>query len=68
MVVLAYNIGVDQFTNSSVLRELNEDNRTAAANAFLLWNKSRRNGELIENTYLTRLRTKERELFLTPIN
>jgi lysozyme len=68
MVVLAYNIGVDQFANSSVLRELNQDNRTAAANAFLMWNKSRRDGELIENTYLTSLRTKERELFLTPTN
>jgi len=68
MVVLAYNIGVDQFANSSVLRELNQNNRTAAADAFLMWNKSRRNGELTENAFLTSLRTKERELFLMPIN
>ncbi len=64
MVLLAYNIGTGAFGSSSVLNELNGGNKTAAADSFLLWNKVRRDGELVEDSRLTEHREEERELFL----
>lgn len=57
MVLLAYDIGTCAFGSSSVLRELNGGDRAAAADAFLFWNKIRRDGQ-------TEHRKRERELFL----
>ena len=68
MVVLAYNIGKDQFATSSVLRKVNQADKAAAADAFLMWNKSRRNGQLVTDPFLTDQRTQERELFLKPVD
>lgn len=65
MVLLAYNIGTGAFGGSSVLTELNNGDRAAAANAFLLWNKIQRGGVLEENSNLTKHREEERELFLS---
>lgn len=39
MTSLAYNIGINAFKKSSVLREHNRGNRGAASEAFRLWNK-----------------------------
>lgn len=64
MVSLAYNIGTGAFVHSSVMTELNLDNRQAAADAFLLWDKARVNGRLEEVPHLTERRKKERALFL----
>lgn len=64
MVSLAYNIGTGAFVHSSVMTELNRDDRQAAADAFLLWNKARLNGRLEEVEHLTERRKKERALFL----
>ncbi len=64
MVLLAYNIGTGAFGSSSVLNELNGGNKAAAADSFLLWNKVRRDGELVEDSRLTEHREEERELFL----
>jgi lysozyme len=36
---LAYNIGIGNFYNSSVLRNLNQGNVKEAGDAFLLWDK-----------------------------
>lgn len=60
MVSLCFNIGVKGFTGSSVVRNFNAGNLTAAANAFLLWNKD--NGKIIQG--LVNRRHMERALFL----
>lgn len=61
LVSLVHNIGIPQFTGSSVLRLLNKNDRTGAANAFLLWKKAGKDLDIL----LAR-RKRERELFLTP--
>ncbi len=60
MVSLAYNIGAGAFAKSSVVRHLKQGNKTAAAEAFLMWNKA--GGKVL--TGLTRRRQAERALFL----
>lgn len=62
MVSLCYNIGASNFERSSVKRMFNAGSKTLAAQAFLLWNKSK--GRVL-NGLVTRRRA-ERELFLTP--
>lgn len=64
LVALSYNIGTGSFRNSTVLRLLNEGDRHAAADAFMMWNKVKRDGELMESTQLTARREAERDLFL----
>lgn len=59
-VSLCFNIGVRGFTGSSVVRNFNAGNLTAAANAFLLWNKA--GGKVIPG--LVNRRHMERALFL----
>jgi lysozyme len=60
MVSLAYNIGLANFRNSSVLRYFNSGQKKAAADAFLLWNKA--GGKVL--TGLSCRRHSERYLFL----
>jgi lysozyme len=60
MVSLAYNIGFGAFRGSSVLRYHNEGNFPAAADAFLLWDKSA--GNVMPG--LVHRRHQERELYL----
>lgn len=64
LVSLAYNIGVRGLKGSSVYRHIKSGNVTAAADAFMKWNKGRVNGRLTPIKGLTRRRQKERELFL----
>lgn len=66
LVSLAFNIGPANFKRSSVLRHLNNRQFTKAANAFLAWNKARKNGKLIVLDGLVRRRNTERSVFLTP--
>lgn len=61
LISLAYNIGLKGLSNSSVIRLLKSGNITAAADAFLRWNKS--NGRVL--TGLVNRRKQERELFLS---
>jgi len=61
LVSLVHNIGIPQFTGSSVLRLLNKNDRTGAANAFLLWKKAGKDLDILLGR-----RKRERELFLTP--
>ena len=58
---LTYNIGVNGFKKSSVLRWLKQGDKENASNAFLLWNKS--GGKVLKG--LVNRRKKERELFLS---
>lgn len=60
MVSLAYNIGVGAFSRSSVLRHFNAGRNDAAAEAFLLFNKS--GGRVLNG--LVRRRNAERALFI----
>lgn len=60
LVSLAYNIGVSAFTNSTLVKRLNEGNYKAAADQFLVWVNagSKRMQGLVNR------RNKEREVFL----
>ena len=58
---LTYNIGVNGFKKSSVLRHLKNGDKLSAGNAFLLWNKA--GGKVLKG--LVNRRKKERELFLS---
>lgn len=61
LISLMYNIGVPNFASSSVLKFVNQQNWCAAANAFLLWNKS--GGQVVAG--LTTRRQAEKGQFLT---
>lgn len=61
LLSFAYNIGVDNLKRSSVLRNLNNGAITAAADAFLLWNRA--GGKVLAG--LSRRRRAERKLFLS---
>ena len=61
-VSLAYNIGPNAFSKSTVLRELNAGRKEKAAAAFRMWNKA--DGHVIKG--LVNRRESEIELFLTP--
>lgn len=62
MMSLAYNIGKPEFLGSTVLRDFNAGNFPAAADAFLLWNKSEGR---VDNGLVNR-RKAERAVFLKP--
>jgi lysozyme len=65
MVALCFNIGAANFRASTVLREHLTGDYTAAADAFLMWDKARVGGILQEVAGLTNRRTAERELYLS---
>jgi lysozyme len=62
MASLCFNIGSANFRSSSVLKQHLAGSATAAADAFLLWNKARINGVLEPVTGLTNRRSAERTL------
>jgi lysozyme len=59
-----FNCGAANFAGSTLLKLLNAGNPTGAADQFLVWNKGRQNGVLVELPGLTRRRRAERALFL----
>ena len=61
IISLSYNIGVNGFKRSSVLRLLKQGDKENAGDAFLLWNKA--GGKVLKG--LVNRRKKERELFLS---
>lgn len=68
LAMLVFNIGVDNFALSTLLKRLNEKDYAGAGEQFLVWNKSRdAAGNLVANPTLTLRRAGERELFLTPV-
>jgi len=66
MVSLAYNIGLGSFQKSSVIKAHNRGDKSAAANAFLNFNKARVNGQLTVLRGLTSRRAAEAALYLKP--
>lgn len=66
LVSFAFNVGVGNLKNSTLLKKLNEGDYSGAADEFLRWNKGRVNGVMKEMKGLTRRRVAERTLFLKP--
>jgi lysozyme len=66
MLSLAYNIGVVAFAGSTVLHAFNAGDVQGAANAFLLWDKTHVDGQLVVVPGLLNRRNAEQALFLTP--
>lgn len=62
LVSLTYNIGVEGFTNSTVVKRIKAGNYTGAAEAITWWNKIK--GKVSRG--LVARRNREKELFLTP--
>ena len=60
MVSLAYNIGVGNFSKSTLLKKVNAGDFVGASNEFLRWNKA--GGK--ELLGLTKRREREKQLFL----
>lgn len=66
LCAFTFNIGVDGFLQSSVLKRLNEGDLIRAACAMELWRKAMVGGERIVIDALVRRRAAEKLLFLTP--
>ncbi|MFO1292984.1 MAG: lysozyme [Rubrivivax sp.] len=64
LMSFAFNCGLANLGGSTLLRLLNAGRFAAAAEQFLLWNKGRKNGVLVELPGLTRRRRAERAMFL----
>jgi lysozyme len=62
---LCYNIGVSAYRSSSVLKFHNEGNKTAAAAAFLLWDKAHVDGQLVTVDGLLNRRKAEAAKYLS---
>lgn len=62
----AFNIGLDNFRRSQVIRRLNAGSAVQAACAMELWRKADFEGERIVVDALVRRRAAEKALFLTP--
>ena len=65
MVLFCFNIGVEKFRGSSVLKAHNRGDHVAAARAFGLWNKATVNGKLQVLAGLTRRRAEEAAMYLS---
>jgi len=62
--LLSFEYNTGGLAGSTLLKKLNAGDYTGAADEFLKWNKSRKNGVLKVNPVLTARRFKERQLFL----
>ncbi|PZR31542.1 lysozyme-family localization factor SpmX [Caulobacter segnis] len=68
LVCFAFNIGLENFVRSGVLRRINEGSLLQAACAMEMWRKADFEGERIVIDALVRRRSAEKTLFLTPAN
>ena len=66
LVCFAFNVGVETFRKSTVLRRVNEGAMLQAACSFEMWRKAEFEGERIVVDALVRRRAAEKALFLTP--
>lgn len=66
LCAFAFNIGLENFRTSTVLRRVNEGQLLQAACAMELWRKADFEGERIVIDALVRRRAAEKALFLTP--
>jgi len=66
LCAFAFNIGIDAFRGSSVVKRINEGELIQAAFGMELWRKADFQGERIVIDALVRRRAAEKALFLTP--
>jgi lysozyme len=66
LLAFAFNVGIENFRRSSVLRRVNEGALIQAACALEMWRKADFEGERIVVDALVRRRAAEKALFLTP--
>ncbi len=66
LVAFAFNVGLENFRRSSVLRRVNEGAMVQAACALEMWRKADLQGERIVVDALVRRRAAEKYLFLSP--
>lgn len=66
LVCFAFNVGLENFRRSTVLRRINEGAMLQAACALEMWRKAEFEGERIVVDALVRRRAAEKSLFLTP--
>ncbi len=66
LCAFVFNVGLDNFAHSGVLRRLNEGAMLQAAGAMEMWRKADFEGERIVVDALVRRRAAEKALFLTP--
>lgn len=66
LTAFAFNVGVERFNRSDVLKRLNEGSYLQAAAALELWRRADFDGESIVVDALVRRRAAEKLLFLTP--
>jgi len=66
LVSFCFNIGVDNFAQSTVLKRVNEGRMTEAALAMDSWRSAEFNGQTYVLAPLIRRRAAEKNLFLTP--
>jgi len=62
---ISFNVGVDAIAKSTLVRKINAQDYTGAANEFLRWDKADMRGRLVQMPGLSRRRSAERQLFLS---
>ena len=62
---IAFNVGVDNIKNSTLVRKINTKDYTGAADEFLRWDKANLQCALVQMPGLSRRRAAERQLFLS---
>jgi len=62
---ISYNVGVDSIKTSTLVKKINAQDYSGAADEFLRWDKANLQGALVQLPGLTRRRTAERQLFLS---
>ncbi len=67
LVSLAFNIGIPQFTTSSVVRMWKKGDPMAAGNAISLWTKTTIDGVLQDSPVLIARRARETAMYFTPM-
>lgn len=67
VVSFCYNVGINAFKNSTLLKDLNNSDFSAAGDQFLVWDKGTVNGQKVVIQGLYNRRVKERSKFLEAI-
>lgn len=62
---IAFNVGVNNIKNSTLVQKINNQDYAGAADEFLRWDKANLQGALVQMPGLTRRRSAERQLFLS---
>ena len=65
LVSLTYNIGINGFKNSTVLKQLNNGDYISAANSISMWNKATIDGKKVFVQGLANRRENEQQIFFS---